>query len=84
MNGSILKKCFIIPMLLQVTLKNMKMTLLFQSIRVGWSRSSIVIFLIQMFHFVVSLQGTRRVAGVAAVGTAKRLQNTLNVSVIVF
>lgn len=78
------KKKIIIPMLLQVIVKNMKRTLLFQSIRVRWSRSSIVIFLIQMFHFVVSLQGTRRVAGVAAVGTAKRLQNTLIVSVTVF
>lgn len=67
-------------MLIQVTLNNIKKTLLFQSIRVKWSRSSIVIFLIQVFHFVVSLQGTRRVAGIAAVGTAKRLQNTLNVS----
>lgn len=48
-------------------------TLLFKSIRVRQSRSSIVIFLIWVFQVVVPLQGTSDVTGVVAVSAAEWL-----------
>lgn len=53
-------------------------TLLFQSIRVRPTRSSIVIFLIRVFEVVVPLQGTSDVTGVVAVSAAEWLHFKIN------